>query len=199
MISSSWWAGKCQSWDMNPDLLTQNSVRTACPRAAVRALRVQSYFQAGTHKQGLQRKPGQSGSLFQDRDPVLFPSVSAVDIGKTRHEWWVKEGNGSGTPEVPSGMQHQLTDWWVLVIQHHSHQGLHWEESNETFHSSCSTVAEAVGICYLPSWPFEDFQKQPWATSKVRAGASREGGGRREPLKTEAVMFKLLLCLKIGS
>ena len=47
-------------------------------------------------------------------------------------------------------------------------------------------MAEAAGICYLPSLPFEDFQKQPWATSEVRAGASREAGGRLEPLKTEA-------------
>ena len=60
------------------------------------------------------------------------------------------------------------------------------QNSHGTFHSSCSTVAEAAGICYLPSLPFEDFQKQPWATSEVRAGASREAGGRLEPLKTEA-------------
>lgn len=95
---------------MNPDLLTQNSVHTACPRAAVRALRVSSYFQAGTREQGLQQEPGRSGSLFQGRDPALFSSVSGADIWKTRHEWRVKVENGSGTPEVPSGTQCQLTD-----------------------------------------------------------------------------------------
>jgi len=51
-----------------------------------------------------------SGSLFQDRDPALFSFVSGADTWKTRHEWWAKEENGSGTPEVPSGTQYQLTD-----------------------------------------------------------------------------------------
>ena len=51
-----------------------------------------------------------SGSLFQDRDPAWFSSVSGADIWKTCHEWGAKEENGSGTPAVPSGTQYQLTD-----------------------------------------------------------------------------------------
>ena len=142
---------------------------------------------------------------FQDRNHVLFSFVPWGWCVDFHHEWW--RGRGVRKTWGTSGSQCQLTDEWVWVNHRHSHDGLHQEVKHWNFlehlqeqvqHSDCNCGHMLSSLPAL--W---GFQKQSWATSKVRAWspawAGGEGRGRPNHWRLKQVIFKLLLCLKIGS
>lgn len=109
-------ASKWKIQGMDPDLLIQHSVPTACHRGAVRVLRSYSNFSARTPRQDLEWQSGQSGSLFRTGIMSCFPLSHGAGV-------WTfimngEEEEGSGRPEAPVGVSasSQMNGFGLIIV-----------------------------------------------------------------------------------